>query len=456
MKRLSLVILVAALVATWPGLSATAASAAVWSPPQNVSSPVLFVDDPAIGFSGDGRALASWRWQTGVGNAARFGHRSATRAPGASAFEPELTAPDFAAGPVLYGRSRAVAAVLTSAGGKPARPRLRLAATFGDASGRFGRGVRVRTALRISRPVIAAAQNGRAALAWFEDRGTSNDRVYVSLRRPGGRFGRPLLLSRSRIRSVSVAVGEDGDVLVAWDARGVVRTAFKAAGRRSFRIQTIRSEKTFFAKLQTVIGPAGRAVVAWGAQLLTEGGGTGPVFYQAAVKPAGVRRFRDAQLLERGTELQRAGPVSLVSDTAGHQLFAWSGFDGSNYRIRVSTTDRRAVFGQPEQVSVAGLDAQDPSLAAGPGGDALVTWKQALSGVTDDEAGQVFASHRPPEGSFGAPEIVSLPERAAFPSAAFDPVGGRPTVVWSNRPGLSGPGVPFAEITTFLQASTRS
>ena len=456
MKRSHVIALAVAVVSAWPAVAVSSASAAVWSPPQNVSSPTLFVDDPAIGFSGNGRALASWRWQTGIGNDARFGHRLATRAPGASAFEPEREAPDFVAGPVLYGRDRAVGAVLTPAGGKPPRERLRLSAAFANASGHFGRSRIVRTALRISRPVLAAAGDGRAALAWFEDRGTANDRVYVALRRSGGRFGKPLLLSRGRIRSVSVSIGEAGDVLVAWDARGVVRTAFKAAGRRSFRIQTIRSEDAFFATLHTVIGAGGRAVVAWGSQLLTEGGATGPVFYQAAVKPAGVRRFRDAQLLERGSESQQAGTVSLTSDRAGRQLFAWSGWDGSAYRIRISTTDRRAVFGAAEQVSPAGVTARDPALAAGPGGDALVTWDQELPGITDDERGQVLAAFRPADGSFGAPEIVSLPERASSPAAAFDPLSGRPTVVWSNRPGLSGPGVPLTSITTFLQASTRN
>ncbi len=444
------------LVTGWAIAFVPSASAAVWSPPQNVSSPTLFVDDPAIGFSGNGRALASWRWQQGVSNDARFGHRSATRTPGASAFDPEQAAPDFAAGPVLYGRDRALGAVLTSAGGKPGRERVRLAATFGNASGRFGPSRTVRTALRISRPVLAAAANGRGALAWFEDRGVANDRVYVALRRPGGRFSKPLLLARGRIRSVSVAVGEAGDVLVAWDARGVVHTAYKAAGRRSFRIQTIRSEDTFHATLRTVISGSGRAVVAWGAQLHTEGGTSGPAFYEAAMKPAGMRRFREAQLLERGSDSQRAGSVALVSDRAGRQLFAWSGWDGSAYRIKISTTDRRAVFGAPELVSAAGISSHEPALAAGPSGDALVTWEQELPGITDDERGQVLAAHRAPDGSFGAPEIVSLPERASFPAAAFDPASGRPTVVWSNRPGLSGPGVPLGAITTFLQASTRS
>ena len=62
-----------------------------------------------------------------------------------------------------------------------------------------------------------------------------NDRVEVALRRAGGSFGAPLRLATGRVRSVSVAVGPRGDVLVAWDARGKIRTRLRRAGRRQLR-----------------------------------------------------------------------------------------------------------------------------------------------------------------------------------------------------------------------------
>ena len=138
-------------------------------------------------------------------------------------------------------RRRLVAPTSTGAGRRPGRLRARRRAAGGR--GRAARGGPQRAHERDvregprssagstaggSRDVsLAAAPSGDAALAWFEDRGTRTDRVYVSLRRAHGRFGAPRRLATGRIRSVAAAVGASGDVLVAWDARGVLRTRFK-------------------------------------------------------------------------------------------------------------------------------------------------------------------------------------------------------------------------------------
>ena len=102
--------------------------------------------------------------------------------------------------------------------------------------------------------------------------GATNDRVEVALRRAGRSFGAPLRLATGRVRSVSVAVGPRGDVLVAWDARGKIRTRLRRARRRSFgRAETLRSSPTFSAALRTAVASSGRAYVAWAAQLAHRG-----------------------------------------------------------------------------------------------------------------------------------------------------------------------------------------
>jgi hypothetical protein len=50
----------------------------------------------------------------------------------------------------------------------------------------------------------------------------------------------------------------------------------------------------------------------------------------------------------------------------------------------------------------------------------------------------------------------AYPDRARSPAAAFDPVSGNPTVVWSQRIGPDGPTVPIDQIQTVLRASTRT
>jgi hypothetical protein len=271
---------------------------------------------------------------------------------------------------------------------------------------------------------------GRAALAWFEDRGTSNDRVWVSLRAPGGSFGRPALVEQGRIRSVSVAVGQSDDVLVAWDARGVIRARYRAPRGRKFHAEeTIRSEDAFSARIQTAVARNGRAYVAWTAQFRSEGGDSGPVFQQAAVKPAGSPRFRPAQLLERidGVLVDQGALRIGLADTGA--TTAWTSWDGTHWNVRQSTTGQDATFGQAQTLSPAGEDAVLSALAVQFDGAAVALWDSG----SETPRSAVRASFRPALGAFGAQEAVSREGDARFAVAAFDPQTRAPEAFWAQR-----------------------
>lgn len=431
-------------------LLAATAAASLWSPPANVSSPHTFLDAPRLAFSGDGTALASWSWQDGLGRSMRHGTAAAGRPPGGN-FGTERRVPSSSSattvGPVTYGRSRAVLGQLFAD---------RVAVRFGSASGSFGPLRTLAFGRKLRRPVIAGNARGDVAVAWFHDRGTANDRVYVSIRRAGGRFARPVRLEQGRIRSVSVAVGARGDVLVAWDAAGVVRARMRKAGRRGFdREDTIRSEEAFSARLQTAVASNGRAYVGWTSQHLTEGGPAGSVIHQVAVRPAGNgTRFRDAQLLEIGGAT--AGPLKMGVDSRGKATVAWTGHDeGKPFdSINFAVTDARGVFRRRPGGSDPASDALLGDLAVAPSGAALAVWVIPASDAGD---GQVVAAFRPAgAAAFGSPEAVTAPEQARVPSAAFDPRSGRPLVIWSNRPDRPQAGAPIASIRTYAQVSERT
>jgi hypothetical protein len=430
-----------------------ARAAAPWSAPQDVSAPHLFVFDPAIAFAGDGTALATWRWQDGIREEARGGEAAAARAPGSAAFgaERRLSPAGRVGKPVMYGRSRAVLGLVRPLGSNR-DPRSQLRVAFGRADGSFGASQLIVARPRIAPPRLAGNARGDLAFAWFEDRGTSNDRVYVSLRRAGGSFGSPVLLAQDRVRSVSVAVGPRGDVLVAWDARGVVRTRLRAAGRAVFGpVDTIRSEDAFFAGLRTALTANGRGYVAWGAQLRTEGGDTGPVFFEAAVRPAGGSRFRAAQLLDRLGAERAANPLELAIAGGGSAaVVAWTGYDGSTNRVRVAETDAAGRFGGALDVSAPGTDAVLSDLAAGAAGQRLAVWTATGAG----QRRQVQAAFAAAGAAFGSAERVSADEEADSGSAAFDPQTGVATILWVNRP--AGSTHPLADIRTFAQAAART
>jgi hypothetical protein len=452
-RRALVLILLAGLVA-----APSAVAAPPWSAPQDLSTAHTFVDAPALLFSGRGTALASWRTQDGVIAIGTVGADAATRPAGATRFGPErpiATArtqaqrPPLVVGAVPYASSRTLAATV--------RPELaigertRLAVVFGDDTGRFGtpRTIAVQDGLRDAG--VAADAAGDAAVAWFQDVGVTNDRVFVALRRPGGAFGAPIRLATDRVRSVSVAVSPRGDVLVAWDARGTVRARIRRAGARSFdTTQSIASRPAFHATLRTAMTARGRAYVGWTAQRLSEGGGVGPFTAEVAVRPVGAARFRPAQLLEEQSRGAVQAGVDLAVD-GEDATFAWAGLYAGLERIRVVSTNTAAVFRGLQDVSPAGVGAVDPTLATD-GGRRLVAWVQTPP-ADETGVGSVLAALASAGGTFSAAEAITTGPAARTPDAAFAP-GGAPTVVWSNRP--AGGTVPLAQIKSYAQASTRA
>lgn len=439
---------------------AAAGAAGPWSAPQDLSGPHSFVEAPQVLAGLDGTTLATWRPTDGGGAAGLTGASGAARPPGAAAFGPERTIasprdlaarPSLVGAPVAYARSRTLAAVTRPEAARG--DRIRLSIVAGDTGGRFGAARTVAVQQHLRGPQLSADAAGDAALAWWQDGLGATDRVWVALRRPGGRFGAPLLLTTGTVRSVSVAVSPRGDVLVAWDARGSIRTRLRSAGARTHfqRSETIRSSPPLDAIVRTALTARGRAYVAWTAQLVTEGGGVGAFTAEVAVRPAGAARFRRAQLLEEeNVDLLLRGAPDLVTDGEG-ATFAWSGRFAGHQRVRVATTDAAAVFGHVTDVSPAdGTDAIDPALAAGPDGRRVLAWTQQAG----DSGGLILAAYAPARGAaFGPPELVSAGPEARVPDAAVSR-DGVPTVVWSGRP--AGSAVPFAQLRTFAQAAART
>jgi hypothetical protein len=441
--------LVARLVAVIAALAVPAVASAdpPWTAPQNVSSASRF-PGPTLGAvaAGDGRALAFWSAQDGSEPVLRW--RVASRAPGATTFGPQRSAPADLFDVVAYGNSRTLAGFQRMIGA-PEIGRTKLQVRFGRTDGSFGHATTVADDNRLLRPVIAANAKGDAALAWFADRGTFNDRVFVSLRRAGGRFGHPIRLAEGRIRSVAVAVGPEGQVLVAWDARGTIRARLRRSQTTPFgTTETIRSEETFFAQIHAAVASSGRAYLAWSAKFISEGGAQHPVFYEVAVRPSG-QSFRPATLLETQPATRPQNPIGITLNGRDATV-AWSGFDGTNGRVRVARTDSSAHFGAAQDVSPAGTDAVLSDLDTA-GGTRVVAWDNGSF-----DANQVFAAVAPaipPGGPFGPAEAVSAAQEArgavVVPAA---PVG----LVWSNRPAGSNPPGGQSALQTFVQAAART
>lgn len=445
-------------------LAACAATAgAQWSAPQTLSRAHTFVSprlavSAGAGTAPSGLTVASWLWQDGLGNDAAGGVSMAVRRAGVTFGAPRELPADVVFGPVAYGSRRVLIARQTD---RPARKLDTLRVQPGDTRGRFAAPQTIARRAGITHVRLAANARGDAALAWFEDRPATRDRLYVSLRDGGSKdFSRPVALARDAIRAVSVAVGPAGHVLVAWEARGRIHTryqppsilGFRPALRRQ-RTQTLRSQDAAHAELRTAVAANGRAWVAWTAKRLSEGGDQGQVFVQAALRPAGARRFGRALLLQRAPSRATASPVSLALDGRGDATLAWGLWDGGP-QYQTPTTTIRAARLTPTRTAVSEIarfaeiePGQPASAAVDRAGNALVAWPRVIDSLRNHTL--LYASLGPRTGGWGAPELVSPGLQAMAPIAGYPPAGGPPFILYANRPTARLNG-------TYLQAATRT
>ena len=446
MGRLTCIALL--LFATCAGV---AAAAPPWSAPESVSSPSLFVDSPHVALDGQGRAYATWVWTRGTGPDATGGWRIAVREPGAGEFGPERSAPNLVTRPVPYGTAVRVLALDQRTRG---RGLISLRARFSRPDGSFLPPDTISTYVPAGgSPSLAVHDNALAA--WTAQAARGRRIVRAALRRPGGRFGKPVTLrARGRARNVVAGAGP-GVLFVAWERAGVVEARVRMAGRPGWRSVQRLGRTSKGSTIFRVAFSGKRGYLVWMARSAES------AELRRAVLPAGGTRFRTARTIDTIAPLppDEDGSPLIVPIPERDALLAWTRWDGTNWRVHTAVSGADTRFGAPfaaspaGQHSVLGAAASIPSGERLPGGTVLLAWSRLdAPGEIGD---RVQAALRPPGGSFGAPEDLSDLDRARLPAVAFDSSFSRWTAVWSQRIGPDGPGVPQSQITTFARSSTR-
>lgn len=452
----------AAVAAAASLVAAAPAAAATWTAPTTISAPHTFVSPLRSAASGNGTAVLDWRFQDGIGTGATAGARGAALLPGASAFGPERTLPSATSKVVPYAQ-RSVAALQQTALDAAGR-RVRLAVAFGSADGpSLGTARTVATDDVAFVPSLAVGADGSGLLAWIA-RASGNRRVVkVSLRGPGGRFGAPSIIAGTgRANSIVGAVGARGERVVAFERGGRLLARFRAVGHNWGSIEDLGPVAAGTDnELAALIGGAGRATIADVHRQLSEGGSSAPLLVDAWVRPAGASRFRASQRLEAGGPVEAAAPVLRPLGQRG-ALLAWLGTDpaspgtpgGPGRRVAVSLmSEADGRFGAPQPLSAPGEAAA--GLGGATNGDqAIVSWVRLAP--TSDSSGQVLASVRLSGAGFAPAEAVSPFENASLTAPGFVPTApATPFVAWASRPGGEGPGIPLAQIKTFVRFAQR-
>jgi hypothetical protein len=400
MSRILAVMVVSALALT--AGAAPAVAAPPWSEPEAVPGSLDFGSPAGVAMGPEGHVAVVF---------VRDGIQLALRRPnGRWAATRKLSRGDYAVSSpaVLITRRGELVATWTQAANTSGAVKgpMTIQAVTGRVRGRLERPRAIGTSshFTLAEPRPFAGARGHVAVVWRGVRGQS-EAIRVAVRRPRGSFRRAEAVPDSRARHAvyyhDAAVGRFGGVHVTWTTS--IGPAILYARRRP--------DGAWTAPLTLSGSPASRSKLAAAPD------GTAVVAWHAAPPDSEGEGFRYAPLwvttvagTARPPRLLSAAPVhapEVASTLHGEVLLTWSSAPNADAPPPLATSLHfalRPLGGDVgiEQI-VPGLEAGAPAYAPGP---RLVMRSTGVAVQAFGGSG-VYATVRPPGGTFGAPEPIS-------------------------------------------------
>jgi hypothetical protein len=416
----------------------TSTADAAWSPPRAISQKTDTVDTRiGVAFAPDGRGLVSWTFASDplhpnlqAGTTALFG----IGAGGAIGTRHDAVRP-LRAEPVLFGKGEY--ALLRGRGscddpygcnidGSDVDVTLSLAlGRVPSAPGRAREVDRFRSAGDID---LAGNAKGLLTVAWTELRGKRGGIVWLAVREPGRRLGRPLALDRGSVGPPVVAVGERGAILVAYRHGGRLIARLRRPGHRFGKREVLGPPVPNLSHLTATVTPQGRSVIAsFSSQTIPmQGIPDSMIAVRVNTRSPGATRFGGTRLLQQQRVVsERGGPLLAAADDRGVTTLAWNDNTGAVFQ-------RIAADGATQPAQRPGL-RQVQDIAARPGGGVIATGMGAIVYKTPpigENATIVEAAVSGPDGVFGPDELIGLAPGGASTAVAVDPRSGRATAAW--------------------------
>jgi hypothetical protein len=271
---------------------------------------------------------------------------------------------------------------------------------------------------------VAIDPAGDAVAVWRRYDGF-DEIIQASTRRAGGIWQSPVDLSEAGENAFrpQVAVDGVGNPVAVWDRSDGVHTIIQAASRPAGGAWEapvdLSAAGGSAVKPRIAVDPAGDAVVVWGRD-----NGTNEVV-QAAERAAGDTWQAPVDLSELSAE---ASIPDIALDPAGDAVAVWEVFDGSNYLIQAATAAAGGGWQAPVDLSAPGSDAEEPSVALDPAGDAVAVWDRYDG--SDDIA---QAATMTPGGAWQpAVDLSAAGESAKEAQVALDPAGDAVATWWRS------------------------
>ncbi len=291
---------------------------------------------------------------------------------------------------------------------------------------------------------VAVQPNGAGVAVGVKIAESEVEYEYVArLREPGGSWGAPLTIGTGGYpASISTAISDRGDAVVAWEDQTLtsdsIKYAIRAARRRpgagfGAPVVLASQRKQWLSYAQTGISADGEAIVLWSREDRSR---PFVAHAEAAIAPAD---GAFAPTVHVG-EIEWGSAPALAVAPDGRALVAVP--DGES--LRVAERAPGGGFEPPVRVAAAHDERGVwTSVAIGAGGQAAVAWHGDLR----DGAGVVMRSAA---GAFGTP--VTLSKRQAI--VGFDPFYESDTF-WGLTPSSDGGPVPPSPIDARLLADGR-
>jgi hypothetical protein len=295
----------------------------------------------------------------------------------------------------------------------------------------------------------AVARGGAAVVVWFRHSAGRRWRLEAAIREPrADAFGPPRPLSafvrRACCTSVSVAIGERGDVAAVWSStsRPGAWAALRAPGRGFRRPQRVADDPSGIPRV--VVGAGGTAALLYGHQHVPRRPGDGLQLRRA---PSGAP-FGAPEPVDASCRASRPDAAVTPSGRVLVACVADAGGDGSA-GVRVF----EAVPGEPPAATAAlaaDVASDGLAVAADDQGRAVVAWAQRVSAARRGLERAVAATRRARGSPFGAAVALGRPWTAAEPLLARLVPGGGALVAWKGARFGAGRGRRVALAVTRL------
>ena len=300
----------------------------------------------------------------------------------------------------------------------------------------------------VTGPDVAADANvrGDAVFAWVRD--TRRQDVFgigpfVSVRPARGSFTKRVDAGRAVGRgayTVRAAIGEDGEILIAWtsaeceDRDGVYLRRRSPLGRwgQPRRVGDTDAGCDYPADLSVDIGPRGSAVVAWTDRSVL-----------ASTRMPGGAFSKPRRLGTTGSGVLDGYPGPLLARVTprGNALVAWSGGvrrqpEQTRLQPAVATLDNRGRLLQKRLLSAPNVYAVLSDIAVDSRGGALVAWKRLRA---DGDRDTLFSTALSPAGALGPPRLIAQAPGGGVLNGgriAIDPNTRTAVVLWRDEGGL--------------------